>query len=347
LARWDVVDGIVRSALVRENLVGASQAWTLAVRRVVELAAFTDANVLLTGESGTGKELIARLLHTLDRREDKKDLVVLDCTTVVPELAGSEFFGHERGAFTGAVSARDGAFALADQGTLFLDEVGELPRELQPQLLRVIQEGTYKRVGGNSWHKTRFRLVSATNRDLPQGVARGEFRSDLYYRVATCTVALPPLKDRVEDILPLARHFMKQAVPEGDVPDLDPAVRDFLMSRDYPGNVRDLRQLVTRIMHRHVPPGPVTVGDIPEEDRPRGAGVPRAWCDGPFEQAIRKAVAADVGLKEIGRIAQDTAVRIAVAGEEGNLQRAAEKLKVTDRALQMRQQNGRPRTSRN
>src|SRR5437763_9151048 len=132
----------------------------------MEAAFFTDAPVLSTGETGTGKELIARLVHSLDARSKKRDLVVVDCTTIVPTLSGSEFFGHERGAFTGAVSTREGAFALADGGTLFLDEVGELPLTLQPRLLRVLQEHTYKRVGGNLWQEAKFRLVCATNRNL-------------------------------------------------------------------------------------------------------------------------------------------------------------------------------------
>ncbi|MBO0799699.1 MAG: sigma 54-interacting transcriptional regulator, partial [Blastocatellia bacterium] len=136
--RWQEVDEIVQSPLVKKNLAGQSPAWMRALRQVVEIARFTDASVLITGESGTGKELIARLIHTLDARPNKRNLVVSDCTTIVPELSGSEFFGHERGAFTGAVAARDGAFALADGGTLFLDEVGELPLNLQAELLRVV-----------------------------------------------------------------------------------------------------------------------------------------------------------------------------------------------------------------
>src|SRR5678816_4688946 len=140
---------------------------------------------LIAGESGTGKELVARLIHALDRREPKGPFVVLDCTTVSPELAGSEFFGHERGAFTTAVTAREGAFAMADGGTLFLDEVGELPLALQAELLRVIQERVYKRVGSNTWKQADFRLVCATNRDLAAEEAKGNFRLDLFHRIAS------------------------------------------------------------------------------------------------------------------------------------------------------------------
>jgi transcriptional regulator with GAF, ATPase, and Fis domain len=262
-------------------------------------------------------------------------LVVVDCTTIVPELAGSEFFGHERGAFTGAIAARDGAFALADGGTLFLDEVGDLPLGLQAQLLRVVQEGTYKRVGGNTWQRTNFRLVAATNKDLQQAVASGAFRRDLYYRIAGVTCQLPSLRERTDDILRLARHFMQQLRSDTEAIDLDDLVREYLLSRTYSGNVRDLKQLMTRIVYRHVGSGPITVGDIPEEERPAMESL-HDRSDQLFEQAIRRALVSGVGLKDISRAVTEAAIRIAVRDEEGNLQRAARKLGVTDRALQLR-----------
>jgi transcriptional regulator with GAF, ATPase, and Fis domain len=234
----------------------------------VEVARFTDAAVLITGESGTGKERVAQLIHELDPRPNKKRMVVLDCSTVVPSLSGSEFFGHEKGAFTGAAAARAGAFELADGGTLFLDEVGELSVPLQAELLRVIQEGTFKRVGSNTWRKSAFRLVCATNRDLAVEQAKGTFRNDFYYRIAGCRLHLPSLRDRAEDILPLFRHFFRQVHPDGEPPELEDAVRDLLVSRAYPGNVRDLRSLVLRIVHRYLGAGFVTVGDIPDRERP-------------------------------------------------------------------------------
>ena len=180
------------------------------MRELVEVGAFTNASVLIEGESGTGKELLAQLVHDLDLRRQKGDFVILDCAAITPELSGSEFFGHERGAFTGAVNARDGAFALANGGTLFLDEVGELPLTLQAQLLRVVQEHQFKRVGSNTWQRTEFRLVCATNRDLLAGVAEGRFRGDLYHRIAGWVCHVPPLRDRPEDILPLTTHFLSQ-----------------------------------------------------------------------------------------------------------------------------------------
>jgi transcriptional regulator with GAF, ATPase, and Fis domain len=342
LQRWQSVDETLESPLVRDNLVGGSAAWQSVLRQIVEVAGFTDATVLVTGESGTGKELAARLIHTLDPRPDKRELVVLDCTTVVPELSGSEFFGHERGAFTGAIGPRDGAFALADGGTLFLDEVGELPLGLQAQLLRVVQEHSYKRVGGNRWLPTDFRLICATNRNLDEEVAHGRFRADLYYRISNWVCELPPLRERPDDILLLVRHFLARSTPHGDPPELERPVRDYLLRRPYPGNVRELKQLVSRISARHVGLGPITVGDIPEDERP-AAGEARAdWRDVDFERVIRRALCLGVGLRELGQYATDTAIRIAVSEEAGNLHRAALRLKVTDRALQMRRANHRP-----
>lgn len=341
LDRWASVDELVESPAVQTTLVGQSPVWKKTQRQIVELAHFTDSPLLILGESGTGKELVAQLVHALDARDKRTgEFVVLDCTTTVPDLSGSEFFGHERGAFTGAVQARDGAFALADKGTLFLDEVGELPLPLQAQLLRAVQEHTYKRVGGNAWQATDFRLICATNRNLHETVQQGGFRHDLYHRIATWIVTLPPLRERRQDILPLARHFMQQLRPDGQARDFDPAVRHYLMQREYPGNVRELRQVVARMMDRHVGGGPITVGDIPEGDRPR-TDQSNDWRDEAFERVIHHALLRGAKLKEIGRNAEETAVRLALSDEQGNLQRAATRLGVSDRALQMRRANGR------
>jgi transcriptional regulator with GAF, ATPase, and Fis domain len=334
--RWAAVDALIEAPLVRDTLIGASPVWRATLRCAVEVARFTDASVLLIGESGTGKELMARLIHELDARERKGELVLLDCSTIVPELSGSEFFGHERGAFTGAVAAREGAFATAHGGSLFLDEVGELPMRLQAQLLRAVQERTYKRVGGNAWHRTDFRLVSATNRDLSQCIERGEFRSDLYHRIASWVFRIPPLRERRDDILPLARHALRALRPDAPSLDFDAPVRDYLINRAYPGNVRDLRQLVTRIASRHVGPGPITLGEIPDDERPRDVAAPRQWRDAEFAEGIRQALSSGAKLKEISHAAAETAIRLAVHDENGNLQVAARRLGVTDRALQMR-----------
>jgi transcriptional regulator with GAF, ATPase, and Fis domain len=336
LERWEAIEKIIASPVVADNLVGRSAAWQTVLRQCVELGRFTGASVLIMGETGTGKELAARLIHTLDPRPGKGDLIVVDCTTIVPELSGSEFFGHEKGAFTGASGLREGAFALANGGTLFLDEVGDLPPNLQAQLLRVIQEQAYKRVGGNEWKKTMFRLICATNRDLSSEVQNGRFRSDLYYRLAASCCRLPPLRERLEDVVPLCEYFIRQLCTLDAPPPMSAEVREYLLRREYPGNVRDLRQVISRILCRHLGPGPVTAGAIPEDERPAIPAPKNHWCDEAFEHVIQRAVNMGASLKAIGTAAEDVAVQIAMKAEEGNLRRAAQKLGVTDRALQMR-----------
>jgi transcriptional regulator with GAF, ATPase, and Fis domain len=341
IRRWLEVDALIDSALIRDNLLGSTPVWRNVLRQLVECARFSTSALLIIGETGTGKELAARLTHTLDARPKKGQLVVLDCSTIVPELSGSEFFGHERGAFTGAAGLRDGAFALANGGTLFLDEIGELPPLLQAQLLRVIQERAYKRVGGNHWFQTDFRLICATNRDLTNEVAQGRFRSDLYYRIATHTCKLPPLRERLEDIVPLAHYFLGELQSGNEPPQFSKPVRDYLLQREYPGNVRELRQLVHRIGARHVGAGAVSVGDIPENERPVADSECVDWRSVEFERAISRALYLGAGLKDVSQYASDIAIRLAVESESGNLQRAAQKLGVTDRALQLRRAQGR------
>ncbi|MFL5280983.1 MAG: sigma 54-interacting transcriptional regulator, partial [Rhodopila sp.] len=336
LHRWSMVEALLDSHQVSSSLVGASAGWRSVMRGIVEAAAFTSSSILITGESGTGKERIARLIHDLDPRRDTGSFVVVDCTTILPGLSGSEFFGHERGAFTGATTARDGAFALANKGTLFLDEVGELSPELQAQLLRVVQEHKFKRVGSNTWETTELRLISATNRDLEHCVANGGFRADLFYRIAGWRCRTLPLRDRKEDILPLAQHFISQLLPRLSGVSIESAVHEFLITRDYPGNVRDLQQLVTRICHCHAGNGPITIGDIPLEDRVAIGTASAVWPESNFRSAVRMAVELRIGMKQIAKIASELAVEQALECENGNLQRAASRLGVTDRALQIR-----------
>lgn len=332
--RWKEIDDLLSSALIQNNMVGHSRAWRSVLCQLIETAIFTTDPVVLIGETGTGKELAARLIHTLDQRRNHRDLVILDCTTIVPDLSGSELFGHEKGSFTGAISARDGAFALADGGTLFLDEVGELPLGLQIQLLRVLQEHTYKRVGSHAWQKADFRLICATNRELRSDVELGQFRKDLYYRIAHWVIRMPPLQERVEDIIPLVEHFMKQARPDQEPPGLDDKVREYFLTREYPGNVRDLKSLVFRVMARHIGSGPITIGDIPSDERPVDTLDGPDQLDPSIEQSIRRALASGLGLRDIKKLVEETTIRVVLEDQEGNLQRAARVLDVTDRTLQ-------------
>jgi len=317
LRRWATVDELLDCRLVRAHLVGDSPAWRAVLREAVEVARFTDAAVLITGESGTGKERVAQLIHELDPRTAKKRLVVLDCSTIVPSLSGSEFFGHEKGAFTGASTPREGAFELADGGTLFLDEVGELPIALQAELLRVVQEGTFKRVGSNTWRTSRFRLVCATNRDLELERTWGAFRGDFFYRIAGCRLHLPRLEDRREDVVPLFRHFFGQAAPDDPQPVLDEPVRDLLLHRRYPGNVRELRNLVLRIAHRHLGDGVVTVGDVPDDERP-GRERPTAGTDSRLAESIRRSLESGATVQEVTTLVTETASRLAAVPGNGH-----------------------------
>jgi len=345
LDRASRVRGILDAERVSGRLVGRSAAWRAFLADVAEQALYGRTPLLLLGETGTGKELVARLVHDLDPRA-KGEFVIVDCTTLTPELAGSELFGHERGAFTGAAVAREGAVARAHAGTLLLDEVGELAPGLQTQLLRLLQEGCYKRVGGNAWQHAEFRLVAATHRDLAAWVDQGRFRADLYHRLAGAVCRTPPLRERREDVLLLARHVQRSFSPsDGDAPPdgFEEPVARYLEARDYPGNVRELRNVVLRLCQRHAGGGPLTVGDLPLDERPAvGSSPSLARLEAGLEAAVAEAMALGLGLRDIGLAATDCAVRLAMAREDGSLQRAARRLGVTDRALQLRRAQQRP-----
>src|SRR5947208_2019146 len=213
----------------------------------VEMVAPTNASVLILGESGTGKELVARAIHDRSPRKNSA-LVRVNCASVPRELFESEFFGHVRGAFTGAVKDRVGRFELAHSGTLFLDEIGEVPLELQSKLLRVLQEGQFEKVGEDRTRTVEVRIIAATNRDLEAEVKTGRFRQDLYYRLSVFPIELPPLRDRVEDIVALAQHFLRQSARTlaTTTPRLTPAHVKDLQSYDWPGNVRELQNVIER-----------------------------------------------------------------------------------------------------
>ncbi|MEZ4310604.1 MAG: sigma 54-interacting transcriptional regulator [Polyangiaceae bacterium] len=213
----------------------------------LERAARTDETVLLLGESGTGKELLAHALHTESPRK-KGPFVVLDCTALAPTLLESELFGHTRGAFTGASEARTGLLEQANGGTLFIDEVGELPLDLQPKLLRALEARKYRPVGAADWRSFDARVVAATHRDLRARVAEGTLRQDLYYRFAVFEMWVPPLRDRREDIALLVERFLSAMTPPRTMDDLPPNAVDILSSHAWPGNVRELRNTVARIV---------------------------------------------------------------------------------------------------
>jgi PAS domain S-box-containing protein len=228
------------------NIVGRSPGLQKVLSQISTVAP-TEANVLILGESGTGKELVARAIHDLSARKDRP-LVRVNCASVPKELFESEFFGHVRGAFTGAIKDRVGRFELADSGTLLLDEVGEIPLDLQSKLLRVLQEGQFERVGDERTRTVRVRLVAATNRDLLVEAKAGRFRLDLYYRLSVFPIEVPPLRERLEDIVDLSEHFCQQSARNLGVPRprLTQAHLQELQNYDWPGNVRELQNVIER-----------------------------------------------------------------------------------------------------
>ncbi len=243
-----------------DHIVGNSPALE-AVLKKVERVAPTSATVLIEGETGTGKELLAKAIHNISPRYDRP-FVKVNCAAIPLDLLESELFGHEKGAFTGAIAQRIGRFELADKGTLFLDEVGDIPRPLQPKLLRVLQEQEFERLGSGRTHHVDVRVVAATHRDLEQMVKSNEFRSDLYYRLNVFPVLLPPLRARYEDIPALVTHFVEfygrrigkpiQQIPEETM--------SALRSYAWPGNVRELQNLIERaviLSHDGVLPNPL------------------------------------------------------------------------------------------
>jgi transcriptional regulator with GAF, ATPase, and Fis domain len=230
------------------DIVGHSPALTRALRQI-DLVAQTDSSVLIQGESGTGKELIARAIHQRSRRADKP-LIRVNCGSIPKELFESEFFGHVRGSFTGAIRDRAGRFQLADGGTLFLDEVGEIPLDLQSKLLRVLQEGEFERVGDEHTRRVNVRVIAATNRDLRTASEDGRFRLDLFYRLSVFPLEIPPLRERREDIPQLASHFVKLACSRLHLPEAKISRREMDRLQDYewPGNVRELQNVVERAL---------------------------------------------------------------------------------------------------
>ena len=228
------------------DLVGGSQGLQAVMEQVRQVAT-TDATVLITGETGTGKGLIARAIHASSRRKDAV-LVKLNCAAIPEPLVESELFGHEKGAFTGALARKLGRFELADWGTLFMDEVGELPIALQPKLLRVLQDGELERVGGTETRTVNVRIIAATNRDLVRSVHEGRFRADLYYRLNVFPIALPALRARRDDLPALVGHFVRRFAERYGKPleTVSPAFMAALEAHDWPGNVRELEHVIER-----------------------------------------------------------------------------------------------------
>ena len=260
-----------------------------AMAEVINMAgrvAKSRATVLIRGESGTGKELIARLIHDLSPRSEKP-MTVVNCAALSETLLESELFGHEKGAFTGAAGTRLGRFEEADGGTLFLDEIGELTNAVQVKLLRFLQEREFQRVGGNRTFRSDVRVISATNRDLEEGMEGGRFREDLFYRLNVVGVTIPPLRDRREDLAPLMDHFLKRFSSENNrnINGVSSKARDLLMKYDYPGNVRELENILERavVIARG---DTIEIADLPFSEGDLHLAGKENWSRGTLKEAM-------------------------------------------------------------
>ena len=251
----DRCDELVNSEAGFEGIIGRSSGLRR-VLQMIETVAWGDSTVLLLGETGTGKELIARAIHSHSPRTERP-FVKLNCAAIPTGLLESELFGHERGSFTGAIAQKIGRLELAHQGSLFLDEIGDIPLELQPKLLRILQEREFERLGSNRTQKVDVRIVAATHRDLEGMILEKQFRSDLYYRVNVFPIHVPPLRDRPDDIPLLVEHFVQQAARRlrKTIDTIPPEIVDALIRYQWPGNIRELENVIERAVI--LSPGPV------------------------------------------------------------------------------------------
>jgi formate hydrogenlyase transcriptional activator len=318
-----------RSEMGFEQIIGSS-ATLKHVLELVETVAPSDSTVLLLGETGTGKELIARPIHDRSRRQ-QRTFVKLNCAAIPTGLVESELFGHEKGAFTGAISQKIGRLELADQGSLFLDEVGDIPIEIQPKLLRALQEREFERLGSTHTRKVNARLVAATNRDLERMVANKEFRNDLYYRLNVFPIRMPPLRDRKEDIPLLVSYFVQKFAKKMQKPieAVPAAVMKGLTAWDWPGNIRELENfieravLLTRSKSLAVPLAELRKADLeepPQEDLHRVTPVDR---EKSTSQSDKNSVAEEYERKQRNQIVQALA---ACKGRVGGADGAAARL---------------------
>jgi len=308
----------------RHGIVGTSGPM-LDIYETIRKVAPTMTTVLLTGETGTGKDLIAHAIHRNSPRRDNP-FIRINCAAIAENLVESELFGYEKGAFTGAAVKKPGRFELAHKGTLFLDEVGEIPRDMQVKLLRVLQDHEFERVGGLKTIKVDVRLVTATNRNLLQDVKEGRFREDLFYRLNVFPIRLPPLRERKEDILPLAEYFLDRfnRKLERSVVHIAPEVRDFFVSYDWPGNVRELEHLMERLVL--MAGGDTIDADSLPPEMKMPPVTPQEKAEKPFREFI-KSQTEDVEKRMIVRVLEECG---------GNVTRAAQQLGLSRKGLQLK-----------
>ncbi len=312
------------------RIVGASRPMA-EIEEVIRKVAPTTTAVLVTGETGTGKELIARAIHRNSDR-NHQPFIKINCAAIAENLVESELFGYEKGAFTGAVTAKPGRFELAHKGTLFLDEVGEIPRKMQAKVLQAIQDQSFERVGGLKTLSVDVRLIAATNQDLLQRVKEGKFRDDLFYRLNVFPIHIPPLRERTEDILPLIDHFIGKFNRKlgRAIEGIDPAVRDDLIAYPWPGNIRELEHLIERMVlmaEKNVLTGELVPPDVMKAAReicPAGSGA------GLMETPGRN------GLKSRMEESEKQMIARCLGECDGNVTRAAHRLGLSRKGLQLK-----------
>jgi transcriptional regulator with GAF, ATPase, and Fis domain len=303
---------------------------SLAMRSIfglLERIAPTDACVLLEGETGTGKDVLSRAIHEKSQHREHEFMVV-DCGAISYNLIESELFGHERGAYTGAVAARQGAFELAGRGTVFLDEVGELPLDVQPKLLRVLESGEFRRVGGNKTLKAEARIIAATKRNLREEVERGKFREDLYFRLSVVPITVPPLRQRREDIPALVERFLEQTrrrVPSAADVTLSRETLAALSAHDWPGNVRELRNVLDRAIYVAAAGGErdVRLVDMPVPANPQGSAQPAypTFAAEKSYREVRTEFEADFERRYVSWLLDRHAGNISAAAREAKMDR--------------------------
>jgi DNA-binding NtrC family response regulator len=297
------------------------------LRKLIQTVAQTGARVLILGESGTGKELVAGALHHLSRRREA-DYVRINCAAIPETLLESELFGHEKGAFTGAIKQKSGRVEEADGGTIFLDEIADMSKPLQAKLLRFLEDGTFTRVGGTQELRVNVRLIAATNRDLAQAIADGQFREDLFHRLNVVQIQLPPLRGRGDDVVLLAGHFLKifRAAMNKNVDDLAPAARQKMLLHRWPGNVRELRNAIERAL----------ILETGHEIQP--SSLPDFQIEGRLARGATAQPAPDESLDDAMTRTERELIAGALEQSDFNLTRAAERLKLTRHSLRYRMQ---------
>jgi DNA-binding NtrC family response regulator len=304
------------------DMIGVSKAWNEIMEKIKKVAPL-KTTVLILGESGTGKELIARTIHHLSQRS-KEPFVAVNCAAIPKDLIENEIFGHEKGAFTGAGETKIGRFELADRGTIFLDEIGDMEMPLQSKLLRVLQENEFERVGGNKTIKVDIRVIAASNKNLEREVAEGRFREDLFYRLNVFPIVIPPLRERREDIAPLAQYFVSQFSREmnKNEPSISPEIKSILLSHEWKGNVRELKNVIERavILYDDVGDGAAL---LPEHLSFGTDMKERINLDAPLHEVAESAA----------RVAEKSRIENALRQTHGNKSRAAEMLKVSYKTL--------------